>query len=188
MARIRWRNNYVLFGCLHLADLRNCEAVLQILISFLLHQIRCRCFFLFSLVDPDVLKDLLLFIFLIKGLVCDLQTACAGIIFSISSAPVLIPLWALFFFILFFLQRSLTNPPWQVHLSPRRRCHHGDRHAQTCLAPGRVGWPEADDPDKRVFVLFCEAVCSVISVHYWGNARAYWACAKRGNQEVSRCF
>lgn len=45
---------------------------------------------------PDVSKDLLLFIFPIKGVACNLQTACARIIFSISSARLLIPLWGLF--------------------------------------------------------------------------------------------
>ncbi len=79
---------------------------------------------------PDVLKDLLLFILLIKGVVCNLQTARAGIIFSISSALLLIPLWGLF---------SGANPPAQP--GDRCTCHHGDTVArETHVSERSTGW------------------------------------------------
>lgn len=86
-----------------------------------------------------MLKDLLSFIFLIKGVACNLQTARAGIIFSISSALLPIPLWGLF---------RGANPPGQ----PGDRCsrHHGDRRVRAGPVTGRMGCPEADE--RRVCV------------------------------------
>lgn len=81
-----------------------------------------------------MLKDLLPFIFLIKGLACNLQTACVGIIFSILSAVLLIPLWGLF---------RGANPPRQ----PGDRCsrHRGYPCVRAGLVAARMRCLEADE-------------------------------------------
>lgn len=81
-----------------------------------------------------MLKDLLPFIFLIKGLACNLQTPRIGIIFSILSAVLLIPLWGLF---------RGANPPRQP--GDRCSCHRGYRCVRAGLVAGRMGCPEADE-------------------------------------------
>lgn len=89
--------------------------------SFLLHHTRCEV--------PDASGDLLSFILLING-VCNLQTASARIIFSISPALPLILLWGPF---------RGANPPRQ----PGDRCLPSPR-GPACPSGGGMsrGWWE----------------------------------------------
>ncbi len=137
-------------GCsfvLHQSNVWVGEAESVLCISLNFHFTRCELLVRPSCCStagvPDVLKDLLLFILLIKGVVCNLQTARAGIIFSISSALLLIPLWGLF---------SGANPPAQP--GDRCTCHHGDTVArethvsERSRSQGGMGCPEADEAQR----------------------------------------